>query len=122
MNDLTDTKAGRAIKENSSHYFLLGQKSQSIETLKEKNELPLGSGGYELLKTVHTVPGSYSEIFCLMDTGAGIVRLIVDSYRQLLYSTKAEDVQAIADLRKQGMTVDEAIKMLLERKGLSHAA
>ena len=78
-----------------------------------------------MLKTVHTVPGVYSEILTLTDVGAGIGRLMVDPFRQLLYSTKPADVAAIRRLREQGLSVEEAIKRLLgdaQRLGACDAA
>ena len=40
--------------------------------MKQDRRLPLSDGGYELLKTVHTLPGAYSEIFFLTEMGSGI--------------------------------------------------
>lgn len=107
--DLYETKAGRAIAENSANMFLLGQKAEAINALKNLGRLPLSDGGYDLLKTVHTIPGLYSEIFFLTDYGAGIGRLMVEPFRRLLYSTKAEDVNAIRKKQVQGMSITDAV-------------
>lgn len=117
VTDLYDTPTGRAIAENSANMYLLGQKPEAIATLERDERLPIGPGGYTMLKTVHTEVGAYSEIFFLTGYGAGIGRLIVDKYHQLLYSTHPTDVQAISDLRKQGMSAPEAIEVILKERG-----
>jgi conjugal transfer ATP-binding protein TraC len=112
VNDLYRNAAGRAIVENSANMYLLGQKAEVIEGMKQDRRLPLSDGGYELLKTVHTLPGAYSEIFFLTEMGSGIGRLIVDPFKRLLFSTKPEDVQALKQLRRQGLSLGDAIQQL----------
>ena len=75
VNDLYRNAAGRAIVENSANMYLLGQKAEVIDGMKQDRRLPLSEGGYELLKTVHTLPGAYSEIFFITEMGSGIGRL-----------------------------------------------
>ena len=113
LADLYTNPTGRAIAQNSAHTLLLAQPSHGIEQLKGEHRLPLTDAGAERLKTVHTLPGCYSEIMVIGDQGAGIGRLIVDPFRQLLYSTKPADVAAIGQWRAQGLTVVEAINRLL---------
>lgn len=116
VGDLYAAPTGRAIVENSANMYLLGQKPEAIDALKKESRLPLTEGGYELLKTVHTVPGEYSEIFAITSHGCGIGRLIVDPFRQLIYSTMAEEVNAIKRLTAQGVAVRDAVYMLIEER------
>ena len=83
VNDLYDSPTGKAIAENSANMYLLGQKAETINALKKEGRLPLGEGGYEYLKTVHTVTGVYSEIFFITDLamGTGIGRFFSSSIR-----------------------------------------
>jgi len=113
LNDLYNNPTGRAIADNSAHTLLLAQPAQAIDQLHAENRLPLSAGGVELLKSVHTVPGAYSEIMTLTDRGAGIGRLVVDPFRRLLYSTRPQDVAAIRALRQDGYSVRDAINRLL---------
>ncbi|WP_295587457.1 type IV secretion system protein TraC [uncultured Lamprocystis sp.] len=121
LNDLYTNPTGRAIADNSAHTLLLAQPSQAIDQLRAENRLPMSEAGAELLKSVHTVPGAYSEIMVLTDRGAGIGRLVVDPFRRLLYSTRPNDVSAIRALRREGLTVRDAIDRLLQR-GAGHGA
>lgn len=116
VTDLYDTPTGRAIAENSANMYLLGQKPEAISTLEKDERLPISKGGYSLLKTVHTEVGAYSEIFFMTAYGAGVGRLIVDKYHQLLYSTHPNDVQAIQTRRNRGMTVAQAIESVLQER------
>ncbi|TPQ27614.1 type IV secretion system protein TraC [Methylomonas koyamae] len=122
VNDLYRSPTGRAIVENSANMYLLGQKPEAIDTIKNENRLPLSDGGIQLLKSVHTIPGVYSEIFFITEYGQGIARLVVDPYKRLLYSTKAEHVNAIKNLKRQGYSTDAAIRHLLLQQETRHVA
>ncbi|MGN1393632.1 MAG: type IV secretion system protein TraC [Succinivibrionaceae bacterium] len=116
INDLYCSKVGIAILENSANMFLLGQKPETISYLQKENKLALSDGEYQLLKSVHTIPNIYSEIFIITDYMHAIGRLVVDDFRKILYSTKSDDVYAINNLLSQGYSVKEAIDMLLNIK------
>ena len=84
--------------------------------MKREDRLSLGEAGYALLKSVHTVPGRYSEVFIHGETGSGIGRLVVDPYKRLLFSTHPEDVAAIRSLRQQGHDLESAIETLISAR------
>lgn len=116
INDMYNSKAGVAIVENSANLFLLKQKAETVDQLKEQKRMSLDPARYDWLKSVHTARGKYSEIFFYTERGAGIGRLIEPRYNQLLYSTHAEEVAKIAQLERQGMTTSEAILHLIEQE------
>ncbi|WGS88655.1 type IV secretion system protein TraC [Methylomonas sp. UP202] len=122
VNDLYRSPTGRAIVENSANMYLLGQKAEALEAIRAENRLPISDGAFQLLKSVHTIPGVYSEIFFITEYGQGIARLVVDPYKRLLYSTKAEHVNAIKNLKRQGLTTDAAIRQLLQPPEIRHVA
>ena len=118
VNDLYDNEYGRAIAENSNTKFLLGQKDETIENVRQSKKLDYSEGIFNMLKSVHTKTGVYSEIF--VDNGAygkGVGRLIVSPFEQLAFSTRAEDVQALNDLQAQGYSIKDAIYKLLRDRG-----
>jgi len=117
VTDMYQSNTGRAIVENSANMYLLGQKSTAINAIKKEGRLPIGDGGYDLLKTVRTVPGQFSEIFFLTDYGAGIGRLIIDPIRRLLYSTNPQDIAAIKARTAEGKSVREAVEAILRERG-----
>lgn len=116
--DVWESSAGRAIAENSSHYYLLSQQDQSIKALQEQKRLPLSDGGYKLFESVMSAPPLYSEILALTPFGQGIGRLILDPAKQLLYSTKDDDVTAISRYQSQGMNVSDAIHAVLRDRNI----
>jgi conjugal transfer ATP-binding protein TraC len=118
IEDFHSSSVGRAIVENSANMYLLRQKGDSIQRLKKESKLPMSDGEFDLLKTVHTSPGNYSELFFITEYGRGIGRLIVDPFQQLLFSTKAEDVQAIRRYKERGLPVEEAINGVLKDRGM----
>ena len=113
INDLYASDSGEAIAENSAIKLLLGQTREAISRLEQSKRIELGDYGYALLKTLHTVPGNYSEMAIITEDGLGLARLYVEPFRKLLYSTKAEDVYAIEQLQAQGLSLTEAINHLL---------
>ena len=54
-----------------------------------------------------------------LQAGNGIGRLIVDPYSLLLFSSRAEDFNAINAKRAAGMDVSEAIDAVLRDRGLA---
>jgi len=116
INDLYNSSSGEAIAENSACKILMGQAPETILKLKEKGRLDLGEYGFELLKTLHTVPGRYSEMCFVTQQGLGIERLYVEPFKRLLYSTKAEDIYALQQLQKQGLSLMAAIDALMAER------
>lgn len=114
--DIWDSKGGRAMADNTSHFYLLRQKSDSIEAIKDAKRLPVGEWGYNLLKTVHTAPGKYAEIMCVTPYGVGVGRLVLNNFQKVLFSTKAEDVVALRKLREQGMDLHQAVQHLVKQR------
>jgi len=116
--DLYKNAAGEAIAENSPIKLLLGQQAETIDKIKKQEKISMSDGGYELLKTVHTVPGKYSEVYVHSPMGKGIVRLIVDRFSQLLYSTHPREVAAIESRTNRGLSMPEAIMDVMREEGM----
>lgn len=114
INDLYENAVGRAIAENSASMYLLGQTEETVESVKRSGRLALSDGGFNLLKTVHTVQGIYSEIFVKAKAGVGVGRLIVGEFQKLLYSTHPEDVQAIEEYLKRDFSIPDAIRAVIK--------
>jgi conjugal transfer ATP-binding protein TraC len=120
INDLYTNPTGVAIAENSATKFLLGQNGEAIESIKATKRLAMSDGCYDLLKTVHTMAGVYSEIFIHSERGLGVGRLIVSEFQKILYSTTPEDVAAVQRYLDNGMSMYEAIQHVLSDRGLQN--
>ena len=114
INDLYENAVGRAIAENSASMYLLGQTEETVESVKRSGRLTLSEGGFNILKTVHTVQGIYSEIFIKSKTGMGVGRLIVGDFQKLLYSTDPRDVDAIDQYVKRGLSIPDSIRAVMK--------
>lgn len=110
LNDLYRSEAGRVAFENSEHMFLLRQKVESLELLRDSKRLMLADWYFELLKTVHKDgQNRYSEVFIYNSSGCGIARLVVDPAAYFLFTTQPQEVAFIDDCVKRGMSLHQAI-------------
>jgi len=116
VDDYYRNPAAKAALENSDWMFLLRQKPESIEMMDKLGQLTMDDAMKRLLQSLRTEHGAYSEVFIHSPVGNGIGRLIVDPYSLLLFSSRAEDFNAINAKRASGLSVSEAIDaVLLER-------
>lgn len=113
LNDLYASPSGHAIAENSAFKILLGQNSETITNMQKEGRLNVGEYGVELLKTLHTIPGKFSELCIVTEQGFGVERLYVEPAQRYRFSTKAEDVYALDQWQKKGLSVEEAIDRLV---------
>ncbi|MBI2293789.1 MAG: type IV secretion system protein TraC [Betaproteobacteria bacterium] len=117
VDDYYRNPAAKAALDNSDWMFLLRQKPESIEMLDKLGQLTMDDAMKRLLQSLRTEHGAYSEIFIHSPVGNGIGRLIVDPYSLLLFSSRAEDFNAINDKRSAGLTVSEAIDAVVRERG-----
>jgi len=122
MADFYRTGVGQAIVANSANMFLLGQKGDVIDRLIRESKLPLGEFQALVLKTVHTSPGNYSQIFAVTDRGWGVGMLVASPTAQFTFSTQATDAAALDAYCRRGFTVPEAVRAVLLDRGLLDAA
>ena len=119
VEDYYKSDATRAAIANADWLFLLRQKPESIDRLGKEGKLHVDEWMKRQLSSVATEHGYYSEIFVHGPMGSGVGRLILDPFSMLLYSTRAEDFQAIKALTDQGMSVVDAIEAILKGRGLN---
>jgi conjugal transfer ATP-binding protein TraC len=117
VEDYYKNDATKAAITNADWLFLLRQKPESIDRLGKEGKLNVDEWMKRQLSSVATEHGHYSEIFVHGPMGSGVGRLILDPFSMLLYSTRAEDFQAITTLSNQGMSVAEAIETILRQRG-----
>ncbi|MDK2792874.1 MAG: conjugal transfer ATP-binding protein TraC [Deferribacteres bacterium] len=117
INDYFTNETTKALFNNAEWKIFLGQKNEAIEQAKEEKKLVMHEYFFDLLKTVDTVKGRYSEIMIIGSKGIGIGRLLVDRFTYYLYTTDANDKMKIAQIQNElGYSLSEAIKILVERE------
>jgi conjugal transfer ATP-binding protein TraC len=113
INDLYQNAGSLAIVENSAHKWFLSQDPESIAVARKEGRIQMSEAELMMLESVFTVRGEMSEIMVRSPYGTGIGRLVVSDFCKLLYSTTAQEVEAIKTYRRQGMTLEGAINALV---------
>jgi conjugal transfer ATP-binding protein TraC len=117
VDDFYKNAAAKAAIDNADWLFLLRQKSESIDRLEKEGKLRVDEYLRRILNSVSTEHGMYSEIYVSNPTGSGIGRLLLDPFTMLLYSTRAEDFEAIRSYQAQGLDIVRAIERVLQDRG-----
>jgi conjugal transfer ATP-binding protein TraC len=111
-------KIGKSIISNCTYRFFLKQTEESINALIQSKIFSFSKLDEELLRSVHTTKGEYSEFFLLDNSGNApkktVLRLVIDSYFYYLASTDSSDKDTIKKIQNQfNCSVAEAIKIHL---------
>lgn len=115
--DLEGSNTGRAILDNTATKLILKQDASSVEHLKQRNALGVHESVYDVMKTIDTVAGLFSEVYIMSPRGRGVGRLIVNDFQKLLYSTTPEEEHLIKTKIAGGLTLENAIEeMIYERE------
>jgi conjugal transfer ATP-binding protein TraC len=115
--DLYDSSVGRAIINNSAWQIILQQKPDSIEHAVKSGHLKLDPYTLNMMKSIHTLPGSFSELMIRNGDAWGIVRLIVDRFSQVLFSTKGWERDLVLDRMWKGEAPADIINELIAERG-----
>ena len=101
---------GEVILANSAFRLLLG--STDYAAAKRAGLIDYSPFHMELLSSVTTARGRYSEIFMDTPQGLGVARLIVDPFSYWMFTSDARDNAKINDLLKQGKSYAQAFEIL----------
>jgi conjugal transfer ATP-binding protein TraC len=126
INDFFLSKSAEAAFNNADWMFLLRQKPESVLALEKSDKLVMNDYMREMLLSVKTAQGAYSEVFVHAgQMGQGIGRILFDPFTLLLVSSKAEDFEAVRLYREKGYSIVEAMEAVLADRnvpGYRHAA
>ncbi|MCF8494454.1 MAG: TraC family protein [Rickettsiaceae bacterium] len=111
-SDLQLTEDHQTILKNSTWSVILKQNEQGLNSFKGTNYEEI----IPLIKSVSIVPGKYAEAL-LYSTGIRVVgKLVLDPYSQVLFSTDSSDFDFIKILQSRGISLDQAVEKLIEKK------
>lgn len=116
VSDFYQNDATREIMFQASYWLLLKQKTESINLLKREERLALSDYEFEVMESVRTVKGKYSEIFFVTPHGRGVGRLTVPRFLYWIYTTDSEEVAKRNVLIAQH-GFKEGIKQCIEKYG-----
>jgi len=111
INDYYKNAAALAAFENSDWICLLAQKRESIDQLKLSNRLSMGGHMERLLKDIHK-KDEYAEVMIYGPQGYAVVRLFLDPFSKILYSSKGDDFVSVKKLIDEGVSLEEAIQIV----------
>ncbi len=119
VGDFFLSRAAEAAMNNADWMFLLRQKPESVLALEKSDKLVVDKAMKEMLLSVKTVQGAYSEVFVHGgQMGHGIGRVLFDPFSLLLVSSKAEDYEAVRHYRLQGYSIVDALEAVLADRGV----
>lgn len=116
-------ECGSALLASSDFKFLLSQLPEVIAKMRETQAVKLTDYEYQLLGTVERTK-EYSDTLAITPFGRGIMRLVVPRRSQLLFTTNADELQVLDNIRAQSggaMSYQDAIDRYLELEA-AHAA
>lgn len=116
VNDYYNTPGALAAYENADWLCLLAQKTETISLLKENKRVTITPYMEDVLRSLHTEQGKYSEVMICGDYGFSVGRLLLDPISRILYSTKADEYVAVKTLVEEGACVEEAVTEVAMRK------
>ena len=70
----------------------------------------------ELMLSLQTVQGKYSEMLIRGPHGFAVGRLLLDPFSRILYSTQADEFATVKDYVSKGKTMAEAIEIVARQK------
>ena len=110
INDYYKTSGARACLENSDWQVILRLKPEALEQLRKETRLSIDEAGMQLLKSLKTSEGEFSELMIQGPSGRFVGRLVLDRYSVTLYSTKPQVYAAVQNLRSRGVPLHEAVR------------
>ena len=115
LSDYHGSPTAEAALSNSDYTLFLRQKADELALAGEKGWLDKTNGSIELLRSLETVQGKYSELVISSPKGFVPVRFIVDPLTEKLFSTKADEVQAIQQAIANGRSLLDAVRDLSDK-------
>jgi conjugal transfer ATP-binding protein TraC len=113
VSDYYSSSVSMAAYANSDFKVYLRQDADELLKAEKDKQISNESGLIDLIKSLETIQGKYSELVISSPDGMSVVRFTVDPITEKLYSTKAEEVEFIREKEAEGVHVLDAIKALI---------
>ncbi|MEJ6059250.1 TraC family protein [Aliivibrio salmonicida] len=116
INDFYNSPVGMAIISNSQWKALLRQEPEDVARAQADNKFTGTATDFELLRSLHTKKGEYSEIYIRGSNAREVVRLYVPRYMQLMFTTDPDELKVIDQYRESGYTIAAAISEVIRQE------
>jgi conjugal transfer ATP-binding protein TraC len=112
INDYYKTSGANACLQNSDWQIFLRLKPEALEQARKDAKLSLDEAGMQLLKSLRTSSGEYSEAMIQGPSGRAVGRLVLDAFAGALYSTTPAVYTAIEGHVRAGRSLQEAVRLV----------
>lgn len=110
LEDIYCNEYAKVLADTAAYQFVFKQKTATIERLKSENKLGLSNPGIDnLLKSVNSVKGKYSEFMLMTQNGNTVLRYIGSPMDKALFGSEADEMMKIRKYQESGMNLAEAI-------------
>jgi len=115
LADFFEKPRTKAIYDQSEWKCIMAQNNENVETVIREGYLSLDDYNQTLLKSVRKADGKYSEAMIYGGNGNKfVVRLLLDRFSQVLYSTNPEEFAAVNDLVQKGVEITRAVALVAQ--------
>lgn len=114
IKEFFETDAGKAAWSQSATKILFAQTEDCWNEAKKKEWLGMDAFTEQLYKGLRTRKGEYSEFAVVTNDGPQVFRLILDPFSLVLFSSKAADFEAVEQLQRQGLPIEQAVARVAE--------
>jgi conjugal transfer ATP-binding protein TraC len=91
----------------------LQQNASAVEDAIDSKRLTIEPYGQQMLKSVHTSRGNYSEMMVIANDNWHIYRLVLDHFTQVIFSTSGKERDDILDAIDRGEDVIDVTKRFI---------
>lgn len=109
VSDYYSSRTGKAIFANSPWVLTLAQESTVISRLKSDKLVDAPQFVFDLMESVRTDKGMFSEVLVQFDGVFQVMRLYVDDRSLVIHTTDPDEKKIIAKYTSQGMSLREAV-------------
>lgn len=117
VSDYYSSETAKSAFMNSDFALYLRQKPEELKSAETKGHIDNSDGKIDVLRSLETIQGKYSEVGISSPSGLAVCRFIVDPITEKIYSTKAEEVAYLKKAQAQGVSLFEAIQQLIQKGG-----
>jgi conjugal transfer ATP-binding protein TraC len=115
ISDYFTSETAKAAYMNSDFSVFLRQKPEELQSAEANGYIDNSDGKIDILRSLETIQGKYSELALSTPDGLAVLRFTVDPITEKLYSTKAEEVDYIRASEAKGIDIFDAVKTLIQR-------
>ncbi|HGS5470894.1 TPA: type IV secretion system protein TraC [Vibrio parahaemolyticus] len=117
ISDYYASETAKAAYANSDFKVYLRQDPGELAEAESKGHISNSSGKVDVIRSLETIQGKYSELAVDSPNGLSALRFTVDPITEKLYSTKAEEVDFIREAEAKGIHIFDAVQQLISRSG-----